>query len=264
MSTHLLSLDSVTVGFGFGPDVLRDVSLDVQPGEFLSVIGPSGCGKSTILNVVAGLLGARAGTTTFDGVPVRGINTDVGYMTQGDTLLPWRSVFENIALPLRIRHVPGPEIKERVAAMLDMLQLTGSESKFPGQLSGGMRRRALLARSTIYEPKMLLMDEPFAALDAQLRAQMHEQLLDTVRRLGQTVLFITHDLYEAVLLSDRVIVLGGTPAQVTATFDIPFGADRDLAALRFAPEFGELERRVHDELERSRVLTAPASEAAAG
>jgi len=260
MSEHLLQISLASVGFGEGSDILRGVSLDVEPGEFVTVIGPSGCGKSTILNMVAGLLSARAGTVVFDGRPVRGINTDIGYMTQDDTLLPWRTVGDNVAMPLRIRKVPRSEIKRRVTASLEMLQLVEAASKFPAQLSGGMLRRALLARSTIYHPKMLLMDEPFAALDAQLRAQMHTQLLEEVNRTGQTVLFITHDLYEAVLLSDRVIVLGGSPAHPIREFTVPFGRERDLATLRFEPEFAVLERRVHDALNHARQMSASETE----
>lgn len=263
MSEHLLRISSASVGFGEGPDILRGVSLDVSPGEFVAVIGPSGCGKSTILNMVAGLLSPRQGAVAFDGRPVRGINTDIGYMTQDDTLLPWRTVGENVALPLRIRNVRRSEIKRRVTASLEMLQLVEAVSKFPAQLSGGMRRRALLARSTVYQPKMLLMDEPFAALDAQLRAQMHAQLLEEVRRTGQTVLFITHDLDEAVLLSNRVIVLGGTPAHPIREFAVPFGPERDLATLRFEPEFAALERRVHDALNHAREMSTSETEAVA-
>ena len=251
-SGPILDLHGIEIGYGSAPSVLKGVDLTVRRGEFVTVIGPSGCGKSTILNVVAGLMRVRSGRVLFDGNPVSGINRAVGYMTQGDTLLPWRNVYENVALPLRMQKVPRVAIRPKVESMLELLDLDGAAHKFPSQLSGGMKRRALLGRSMIYDPAMLLMDEPLAALDAQLRAQMHQELLRTVHRLNQTVLFVTHDIFEAVLLSDRVIVLGGSPACPVASFDIPFGADRDLATLRFDTRFVELERRVHEALNAAR------------
>lgn len=250
--TELLQIEDLAVGFGDAPDVLRGANLTVTSGEFVTVIGPSGCGKSTIMNAVAGLLPARKGRVLFRGTPVESINTEVGYMTQGDTLLPWRTVSDNMAMPLRLRKHPKTEVRSRVAQMLELMDLTEAADKYPAQLSGGMKRRALLGRSMIYRPDLLLMDEPFAALDAQLRTQLHAELRQSVTRTGQAVVFITHDIYEAVLLSDRVVVLGGTPASPIAEIAIPFGAERDVTSLRFSDEFVQLEREVHDHLQRAR------------
>lgn len=250
--TPLLELNGVTIGFNTGPDVIRHLDLSVERGEFLSVIGPSGCGKSTILNAVAGLLEPRSGSIALHGKPVVGVNTSVGYMTQGDTLMPWRTVHENIALPLKMRKTPKDEVRERVSAVLEMLDLTEARDKYPTQLSGGMKRRALLGRCMIYKPEIILMDEPFAALDAQLRTQMYRELRETVTSLNQTVLFITHDIYEAVLLSDRVIVLGGRPSKPVATFSIPFGAVREPETLRFEDTFVAMERSIHEALLNAR------------
>ncbi|WP_327151071.1 ABC transporter ATP-binding protein [Nocardia sp. NBC_01329] len=258
-SETLLELSGIRMGFGDGPDVIAETSMDMAANEFVSVIGPSGCGKSTILNAVAGLMPVRGGRVVYRGRAIRTVNTDVGYMTQGDTLLPWRTVQDNIAMPLRLRGVAKASIREKVGALVKLLDLVDAADKFPAQLSGGMKRRALLARSMIYEPALLLMDEPFAALDAQLRTQMHRELRRTVAETGQAVLFITHDIYEAVLLSDRVVVLGGRPAAPISEHLVPFGPDRDVEALRFDPEFVRLEKVVHDALGAARTMSRAAS-----
>lgn len=259
MSTPLLELSEVTMGFGAGPDVLTGTNLVMNDSEFLSIIGPSGCGKSTILNAVSGLMPVRSGTVTYRGAAIEKVNTNVGYMTQGDTLLPWRNVEDNVAMPLKFRKVHKSLIAERVHQLLAMLDLTEAAHKYPAQLSGGMKRRALLARSMIYDPALLLMDEPFAALDAQLRTQMHAELRRTVEETAQAVLFITHDIYEAVLLSDRVIVLGGRPAFPIADVAIPFGRGRDIENLRFEEDFVHLEKQVHDILGSARSMSEEAA-----
>lgn len=251
----LLELSNVRMGFGDGPDILGDTNLKVAANEFVSVIGPSGCGKSTILNAAAGLMPVRSGRVTYRGKEIRKVNTDVGYMTQGDTLLPWKTVEDNVAMPLKLRGINRAQIREKTRSLLVMLDLGEAAGKFPAQLSGGMKRRALLARSMIYDPELLLMDEPFAALDAQLRTQMHWELRRTIAETNQAVLFITHDIYEAVLLSDRVIVLGGRPASPISEHTMPFGIDRDVESLRFDPEFVRLEKTVHDSLGQARTMS---------
>jgi NitT/TauT family transport system ATP-binding protein len=249
----LLEVRGLAVGFGDGPDVLAGVDLTVERGEFVTLLGPSGCGKSTVLNCTAGLLAPRAGEVRFAGTPVTGVNTGVGYMTQDDTLLPWRKVADNVALPLRMRRMPRERIAPLVERYLGLLDLTEAAHLYPAQLSGGMKRRALLARSMIYEPRLLLMDEPFAALDAQLRTQLHAELRRTVAETGLTVLFVTHDISEAVALSDRVLVIGGPrPSGVVHELAIPYGTDRDTDTLRFRPDFAELERDLHEALQSAR------------
>ncbi|GAA2536120.1 ABC transporter ATP-binding protein [Pseudonocardia hydrocarbonoxydans] len=233
---ELVGLDGVSVRFG-DTEVLAPTSIQVREREFVTLFGPSGCGKSTLLNIVAGLLVPSSGQVRFDGKAISGINTRIGYMTQDDTLLPWRTVRANVAMPLRMRGVPRPEIADRVQTYLRLLDLEHAADRYPAQLSGGMKRRALLARSMIYEPRMLLMDEPFAAVDARLREGLHDEVRRAVEQADQTVLFVTHDVAEAALLSDRVLVLGHRPGRVVAELTMPFGANRDLRRLRLSEEY---------------------------
>ncbi|MFD1210831.1 ABC transporter ATP-binding protein [Arthrobacter sp. GCM10027362] len=257
----IFEVSGLGIGFGDREDILRDVDLEVRAGEFVTLLGPSGCGKTTILNLAAGLLRPRRGHVRFGGRPINGFNTSAGYMTQDDTLLPWRTVAANIGLPLRLRKVPKAEIKSKVDNYLRILDLEHAGGLFPGQLSGGMRRRALLARSMIYEPALLLMDEPFAALDAQMRQQMHAELRETVTRLNQAVLFVTHDIAEAAALSDRVLVVGGgPPGGIVADIGIPFGRERDLSTLRFEDEFFAVERELHDILHTAKLRASTVDE----
>ncbi|CAO3421806.1 ABC transporter ATP-binding protein [Azospirillum doebereinerae] len=206
---------------------LDDVSLSLARGEFVSLIGPSGCGKTTLLNLVAGLTAPDRGRVTFGGRPVDGPNTQVGYLTQDDAVLPWRSVLGNVMLPLEIRRVPKVERRERARAMIRRVGLEGFESHYPSQLSGGMRKRMSLARTLVYSPDFLLLDEPFGALDAQTRVLMQRELLGIVRDLGLTVMLVTHDLHEAIALSDRILVFSKRPARVIETVTLPQPRDRD-------------------------------------
>jgi NitT/TauT family transport system ATP-binding protein len=243
----------LAVGFGDDEDILRHVDMRVTAGEFVVLLGPSGCGKTTLMNLAAGLLTPREGAIAFDGRSISGVNRDVGYMTQDDTLLPWMTVQANVGLPLRMRGVPKVEIKERVARYLALLDLSHAADQWPGQLSGGMRRRALLARSVIYDPKLLLMDEPFAALDAQMRHQMHIEVRSAVKRLEQTVMFVTHDIAEAAKLADRVLIFGGgRPGGIDGEYVAPYGDERDMSRLRFTEEFAAFERDLDDGLARAR------------
>ena len=178
----------------------------MHQGEFLAVVGPSGCGKSTLLNMAAGLLAPSAGKVFYRGAPVRSPNTDVGYLTQRDTLLPWRTVEDNVAIALELRGESRADRHRTAHAWLDRVGLSGFEKSYPAQLSGGMRRRACLARTLAYEPETILMDEPFGALDAQLRLVMHDELLKLWTGTRKTIVFVTHDLAEALTLADRVAV----------------------------------------------------------
>jgi NitT/TauT family transport system ATP-binding protein len=240
----LLSFHSVSIAFP-GRDrepieVLSDVSLELRPQEFLVLLGPSGCGKSTLLNVAAGLLKPYAGSVSYGGAPLVGVNTQVGYMTQRDTLLPWRTVEQNVGLALEIKRVQKDQRRLQIAEALNRVNLTGFERAYPSELSGGMRKRAILARTLIYEPETLLMDEPFADLDAQLRALLQQQLLDLWEAKKKTVIFVTHDLGEAITLADRVVVFTARPARIKLIMDVPFGRPRDIGNVRTDPRFGEL------------------------
>ena len=219
---------------------LRDISLEVRMGELLAVVGPSGCGKSTLLNLAAGLMAPGLGDVFYDGQPVKEINTLVSYVTQKDNLLPWRTVQANIALPLEVgrhRHLPEREKAALVQRYIKMVGLTGFEHHYPSELSGGMRKRAQLARSLIYEPDTLLMDEPFGALDAQLKLVLQAELLKTWEGSGKTLIFVTHDLTEAISLADRVIVMSARPGTIRTIAEIDLPRPRDVFSIRFAPGF---------------------------
>lgn len=216
---------------------VKDINLAIQPGKFVSIIGPSGCGKSTLLNMAAGLLSPTRGTASYRGRKITEVNTEVGYLTQQDHLLPWRSVEKNVGLALEIRGVAKSERQERVKSILELVGLTRFANHYPSQLSGGMRKRAALARVLIYEPDTLLMDEPFGALDAQLRTVMQKELLELWEQQRKTVLFVTHDLEEAILMADEIVVFGKDPGRIIHVEKIDLPRPRDLTLIRHKPEF---------------------------
>jgi NitT/TauT family transport system ATP-binding protein len=193
---------------------VHDLTLDVHPGEFLAVVGPTGCGKSTTLSLVSGLEPASTGDVVVRGTPVRGIPDGVGYMFQQDAILPWRSVLDNVAAGPRWRGMARAEARDRARAWVARVGLAGFEGYYPHQLSGGMRKRVALAQTLVNEPEILLMDEPFSALDVQTRGLMQDELLRLWAGTGAAVIFVTHDLEEAIALADRVIVMTTAPATV--------------------------------------------------
>lgn len=220
---------------------LGPVSFSVPAGSFTAIVGPSGCGKSTLLRMVAGLAAPTAGEVVVDGAPVRGINRRVGFLFQDDALLPWRTVEENIALGLKLRRLGRGEVRERTGEWIGRVGLTGFARHFPAQLSGGMRKRVAIAQTLIYEPEIILMDEPFAHLDAQARHIMQMDLLDLCADGARTILFVTHDLDEAIGLADTVIVLSAGPhSRIRAVEAVGIDRPRDLLAVREHPRFGEL------------------------
>jgi NitT/TauT family transport system ATP-binding protein len=243
MTGTLISFEGVHRVFAKGDGqlthALGGVSFTVSRGEFVSVLGPSGCGKSTLLNLAAGLMKPDRGAVTFDGSEVRGVNRRVGYVTQHDSLLPWRTVRQNIALALQIRRMDAGEISERVTQSIELVGLEGFENHYPAELSGGMRRRVSLARTMVYQPETLLLDEPFGALDAQLRLVLQSELCGIVEKTGVTVVFVTHDVSEAVALSDRVVVLTQRPSRVQAVRDIDFERPRNIIGLHKEPSYSE-------------------------
>ncbi len=218
----------------------HSINVDIHQGQVVTIIGPSGCGKSTLLNMVAGLFAPTTGEVVYRGEQVTGINGRTGYMTQSDHLLPWRDVASNIATPLEIQGVPKAQRQARIAELMALVGLTGNEKAYPSQLSGGMRKRAALARLLAYDPETLLMDEPFAALDAQLRLRMQTELFKLSRQLKKTVLFVTHDLDEAVALGDRCLIFSGRPGTIVRDVPIPLGDDRNILQLRKDPRYHEL------------------------
>lgn len=244
---EIISFKDVSKSFG-SLQAVQNINLQVREGEFITLVGPSGCGKSTLLNMTAGLFPATTGSVTYRGTPVKGFNRKVGYMTQSDHLLPWRDVAGNIAVPLEIAGMRKGEIKDRIEQLLELVGLKGFGENYPNQLSGGMRKRAALARLLAYDPETLLFDEPFAALDAQLRLKMQVEVRRIAAQLNKTILFVTHDLDEAVALADRCAIFTGRPGTIREILRIPLPRDRDLFRLRHDPDYVQLTARLWDEM----------------
>ncbi len=249
--TPALSLEAITCTFvsrdapGQRYTAVRDVTLAVAPGEFVSVVGPTGCGKSTLLNVAAGLLAPSAGSVRVFGEPLAGINARAGYMFQSDALMPWRTALENVIAGLQFRGVPDAEARSLGEAWLKRVGLGGFGDRYPHQLSGGMRKRTSLAQTLVLDPDIILMDEPFSALDIQTRQLMENEVLELWAAKRKAVLFITHDLDEAIAMSDRVVVLSAGPAaHPIGEFAIDLPRPRDVAEVRVAPRFIELHKAI--------------------
>jgi NitT/TauT family transport system ATP-binding protein len=219
-------------------------TLSVGEGEFVALVGPSGCGKSTILKVVAGLIAASAGSVLVGDEPVRGVPDGVGMVFQNDALLPWKTVRDNVRLPLALRGLTNREQDAEIARLLELVQLTGFEDFYPRALSGGMRKRVALARTLAYDPRLFLMDEPFGPLDAQTRILIGREFLAIWERLGKSVLFVTHDVEEAIALADRVLVMSPRPGRIVAEFPIDLPRPRDYEEIRFEPQFRDLQRAI--------------------
>lgn len=254
-------------GNGPGYEALERLNLEVADGEFVTVVGPTGCGKSTILNLAAGLLTPTSGTIRVGGEVLRGISPRMGYLFQADSLLPWCSARENVAIGLRYRGVERREAEQRAEDWLGRVGLAGRGDVYPHQLSGGMKKRVSLAQTLILDPEIILMDEPFSALDVQTRLLMENELLEIWAANRKSVLFITHDLDEAILLADRVVVLSAGPAtHAMGEFKVDLPRPRDVVELRDDPRFSELHRRiwhsmkdeVHKSYARSRAAPVPA------
>ncbi|MER8185070.1 ABC transporter ATP-binding protein [Kitasatospora sp. NPDC094015] len=223
---------------------VRDLDLTVAQGEFVAVVGPTGCGKSTTLTLVSGLEEPTEGEVRVHGAPVDGINGQVGFVFQQDAVFPWRSVLSNVTAGPRFRGVPAAEARERARDWLARVGLEGFEDRYPHQLSGGMRKRVALAQTFVNDPRILLMDEPFSALDVQTRALMSDQLLELWAGTGSSVVFVTHDLDEAIALADRVVVMTAGPATVKEVFTVDLPRPRTVEAIRLEPRFVELYREI--------------------
>jgi NitT/TauT family transport system ATP-binding protein len=260
-----IAIRDVSVWLGEGPrrfNALQSVSVAVKPGELVCILGPSGCGKSTLLGAVAGLLPITSGELGVDGHPVVGPSAERGMVFQQHTLLPWLDTLRNVAFPLKMKGVPRAERDERARSLLDRVGLAGFERHYPAQLSGGMQQRVELARALINEPRVLLMDEPFGALDAQNRLDLQELLLDVWLGTKTTVLFVTHDVDEAVFLGDRVLVMTSRPGEIRAEIDILLPRPRTPEVLT-SQAFLQLRRHcfdlVREQLQRSRTSDRPSS-----
>ena len=251
MTSPALLLERITCTFasrereGERYTAVKDTTIAVGAGEFVSVVGPTGCGKSTLLNVAAGLLSPSSGDVRVLGEALAGINRRAGYMFQAESLMPWRNALDNVLAGLEFAGVDRGEAEKRAREWLDRVGLTGFEKRYPHELSGGMRKRVALAQILILDPRLLLMDEPFSALDVQTRQLMENELLELWSADRKSVLFITHDLEEAIALSDRVIVLSAGPAtHPIGEYAIDLPRPRDVNEIRLTPRFVELHREM--------------------
>ncbi len=245
-----LNLERVTCTFpargaNAGYTAVADVDLDVAEGEFVSVVGPTGCGKSTLLNVAAGLLAPTKGRVTVFGQNLQGINTRAGYLFQNEALMPWRTALQNVTAGLEFRGVAAAQSRLHAIDWLRRVGLSAHGHKYPHELSGGMRKRVALAQTLILDPKILLMDEPFSALDVQTRSLMENELLNLWAQDRKSVMFVTHDLEEAISLSDRVVVMSAGPAsRLIGEFAIDLPRPRDVAEIRLTPRFVEIHKLI--------------------
>jgi NitT/TauT family transport system ATP-binding protein len=234
-----ISLRSISKSFDTGRnriDALLDINLDVEKGEFVSVVGASGCGKSTLLRLVAGLLEPTAGSIEIGSRPIKGPDPGIGIVFQTPVLLPWRSVRRNVELQLDIRGISTPSVRDRVDDLLKLVGLSGFGERKPYELSGGMQQRVSICRALVHDPSLLLMDEPFGALDALTREQMNLELQRIWMETRKTVLFITHSITEAVILGDRVVVMTPRPGHIMEIVPVPLMRPRDFSVMR-VPEF---------------------------
>lgn len=228
---------------------LDRVNLDLAAGEFLALVGPSGCGKSTLLKVIAGLLSATSGTILLDGEAAPdGVAEGIGLVFQSDALLPWKTVADNIRFPLVLKGVDAERQRAEVRRLVELVGLTGFERSYPNQLSGGMRKRVGIARAIAYDPDVFLMDEPFGPLDAQMRIRLGGEFLSIWENLGKSVIFVTHDVEEAVAMADRVLVMSRSPGTVKEEFSIDLPRPRHFREVRFEAEFQRLHRAIWDSL----------------
>ncbi len=255
----ILTVEAITMRFGTAEGSLTaidNVSFDVAPGEFLAVIGPSGCGKSTLFNVVGGLLSGYQGNVAVAGETISGPHAAIGMVFQEESTFPWRNVVDNVAFPLEIAGVPRRERIDRARRFVSMVGLDGFEKRYPSELSGGMRQRVSMARTLASEPKILLMDEPFAALDEQTRLLLGDKVLQIQQQLKQTMLLITHNITEAVQLADRILVLTYRPGRVKRIVDIKLPRPR-TSEIVSSEAFGRYVAQIWSDLreEASRGLT---------
>jgi NitT/TauT family transport system ATP-binding protein len=260
MSQGAIALENVTLTFGEGQNAvtaLKSLSLTLRPGDFLSVLGPSGCGKSSLINTIAGFQKAQAGEVQVDGEPVSRPGPDRGVVFQQPTLFPWKLVRENVDFGLKFRNVPRPQRSQMIDEILQKVGLSEFGRHYPAQLSGGMQQRVGLARVLVNKPRVMLMDEPFSSLDAQTRLMMQELLLQVWTEYGMTVLFVTHDIDEAIFLGSRLAVLTRRPGRLKALFDITLPRPRTIDTL-VSKDFVTLKRTCVDLL-REEMVGIPAS-----
>jgi NitT/TauT family transport system ATP-binding protein len=247
----LLSIENVRKEYQVrGKKVLAldSVDLTIAEGEFVTVVGPSGCGKSTLLNLIVGLMRSSMGRIVFRGAPIEGITTKIGYVTQKDNLLPWRTLIENVEIALEIRAIEKSARRTQAQDLIDQVGLGGFEDHYPHELSGGMRQRANIIRTLIYDPELILMDEPFGPLDAQTRIVLQDQLLKLWYASKKTIVFITHDLIEAITLADRVVLMSARPGRIKSIEEIAIPRPRDVFKIHEDARFRSAYERLWQQL----------------
>ncbi len=227
---------------------LESIDLDIAEGEFVTIVGPSGCGKSTLLNLIVGLLRSSSGRITFRGECIDGICTKIGYVTQKDNLLPWRTLIENVEIALEIRGIEKEPRRRQAQELIERVGLSGFEEHYPHELSGGMRQRANIIRTLIYDPELILMDEPFGPLDAQTRIVLQDQLLKLWSASKKTIIFITHDLIEAITLADRVVLMSSRPGRIKSIEQVNIARPRDVFRIHESENFRAVYERLWQEL----------------
>lgn len=230
---------------------VKDVSLNVEDGEFLSVVGPSGCGKSTLLTLLCGLIDATSGEVLVEGEPLKGPRSDLGIVFQQPLLLPWLKVLDNVLLPIDVQARDRSQYLDRAIELLELVGLKGFEYRYPGELSGGMQQRVSIVRALVHDPSLLLMDEPFSALDAMTREDMSAELQRIWQETGKTILFITHSISEAVFLSDRVAVMTPRPGQISQIVNVDLPRPRPLEIMN-TDQFGVYARKIRNEFENKK------------
>lgn len=243
-TTGRISAANLTIEVGHGAkafEAVQDVTLTIEPGELVCVLGPSGCGKSTLLGALAGHITQSKGVLEVDGAPVEGPHPDRGIVFQHHTLFPWKSVIDNVAFGPKMRGIRRAERRHMAEEILELVGLSDFSDRYPKQLSGGMQQRVEIARVLVNRPRLLLMDEPFSALDALTRLKMQELLLDIWERVRTTILFVTHDIDEALFLADRIIVMSPRPGRILEEIKVPFDRPRATEIVAI-PEFGQLKR----------------------
>jgi NitT/TauT family transport system ATP-binding protein len=249
----VLSLDGIGHVFPKGTDrliALHGINLDIGAGEFVSLVGPSGCGKSTLLKIIAGLLTPTVGTVQFEGSPIIGPRDEIGLMFQTPTLFAWRTAIRNITLPLEIRRKVGPDWDRRVTEVIDLVRLNGFEQHYPRELSGGMQQRVALSRLLVSDPHLMLLDEPFGALDEFTREHLNVELARISDHESKTTIFVTHNIAEAVFLSDRVVVMASHPGRILDVVDTQLPRPR-LAAVRKSTSYTEIVNQIREALDLS-------------
>ena len=247
-SSSVIQVENVSKTFQTSDEdkiaALENISLEIRPGEFVTVVGPSGCGKSTLIKLIAGLVGLSAGRIICQGEEVRGLNTKVGYVPQESKLFPWLTVEENVAFGLDSKAYSKEERTERVRHYIQLAGLAGFEKRYPSQLSGGMAKRASIVRALAYDPTVILMDEPFGPLDAQTRMILQDELLKIWEQKRQTIIFVTHDLVEAVALADRVVVLTHRPGKIRDVITVAMRRPRNIFEIHRQDGFDEAHARL--------------------